>query len=109
MALYMIQFAYTSETWAALVKNPQDRSIPVRQLAEKLGGRLVAAYYSFGEYDGIILIEAPDETIAIAGSLAVSAAGHVKAMKTTKLFTVEETMEGMRKAGSAMFSGPSRD
>ena len=37
MALYMVQFAYTSEAWATLAKNPQDRSGPVRELAQKLG------------------------------------------------------------------------
>jgi len=30
MALYMIQFAYTAEAWATLAKNPQDRSVPIR-------------------------------------------------------------------------------
>jgi len=33
MALYMAQFAYTAEAWAALAKNPQDRSIPLREQA----------------------------------------------------------------------------
>ena len=33
MALYMTQFAYTAEAWAALAKNPQDRSIPLREQA----------------------------------------------------------------------------
>ncbi|HZS79276.1 MAG TPA: GYD domain-containing protein [Ktedonobacteraceae bacterium] len=108
MALYMVQFAYTPEAWAALVKNPQDRSVPVRELGQKLGGRMVGFYYCFGEYDGVVLIEAPDDTAAIAASLAAVAPGHIKAIKTTKLFTVEETMEAMRRAGSIAFAGPSR-
>jgi len=40
--------------------------------------------------------------------MAAVSAGHLKAYKTTKLFTVEETMEAMRKAGSLAFQGPSR-
>lgn len=108
MALYMIQFTYTPEAWAALVKNPQDRSAPVKELGQKLGGRLVGFYYCFGEYDGVVLIEAPDDNAAIAASLAAVAPGHIKAIKTTKLFTVEETMEAMRKAGNIAFAGPSR-
>ena len=28
MPLYMTQFAYTQEAWAALVDNPEDRSAP---------------------------------------------------------------------------------
>ena len=45
MALYMIQFAYTSEAWATLTKNPQDRRIPLKEVAQKLGGQLVGLYY----------------------------------------------------------------
>ncbi len=108
MALYMVQFAYTAEAWATLVKNPQDRSVPVRELAQKLGGRLVGLYYCFGEYDGVALAELPDDTAAIVTSLAAVTPGHIKAIKTTKLFTVEETMEAMRKAGSLTFQGPAK-
>jgi len=108
MALYMVQFAYTAEAWAALAKNPQDRSIPVREAGEKLGGRLVGFYYCFGEYDGVVLSEAPDDNTALATSIMAVTPGHIKAIKTTKLFTVEETMEAMRKAGSLAFPGPSK-
>ncbi len=45
MALYMVQFAYTAEAWATLAKNPQDRSVPIREVTQKLGGRLVGLYY----------------------------------------------------------------
>jgi uncharacterized protein with GYD domain len=106
MALYMLQFAYTAEAWATLANSPQDRSVPIRELAQRLGGRLVGFYYCFGEYDGVGLFELHDDTSAIATSMAAVAPGHIKAIKTTKLFTVEETMEAMRKAGSLAFKGP---
>jgi uncharacterized protein with GYD domain len=102
----MVQFAYTAETWATMAKNPQDRSGLVRELAQKLGGRLVGFYYCFGKYDGVGLFDLPDDTAAIATSLAAVAPGHIKAIKTTKLFTVEETMEAMNKAGGLAFQGP---
>jgi uncharacterized protein with GYD domain len=108
MPFYMSQFAYTSEAIAAMAKNPQDRSVPVRELAQKLGGRLIGFYFCFGEYDGVTLTEAPDDTTATAIVMAVVSAGHLKAVKTTKLFTVDETMEAMRKAGSFAFQGPSK-
>ena len=108
MALYMIQGAYTAEALATMAKNPQDRSVPVRELLQKLGGQLVGFYYCFGEYDVVALFEAPDDTTASALALAVAGPGHIKAYKTTKLFTVEETMEAMRKAGSLTFQGPSK-
>ena len=52
--------------------------------------------------------ELPDDTTATAVAMAAISAGHLKAYKTTKLFTVEETMEAMRKAGSLAFQGPSK-
>src|SRR5215472_15079415 len=97
MALYMTQFAYTAEAWAALAKNPQDRSVPIREVSEKLGARLVGLYYCFGEYDGVALVEAPDETTAMAIAIVAVTPGHVKAIRTTRLVTVEEAMEAMRK------------
>jgi uncharacterized protein with GYD domain len=108
MALYMVQATYTAEALATLAKNPQDRSVPVRELLQKLGGQSVGFYFCFGEYDVVALAELPDDSAATALALAVASPGHLKAYKTTKLFTVEETMEAMRKAGSLTFQGPSR-
>jgi hypothetical protein len=39
MALYLVQFAYTAESLATMAKNPQDRSIPVGEMVQKIGGR----------------------------------------------------------------------
>src|SRR5215831_1934985 len=108
MAIYMVQAAYTTEALAAMAKNPQDRSIPVRELVQKLGGQLMSFYYCFGEYDAVGLAELPDDSSASAFALAAVSPGHLKAYKTTKLLTVEETMQAMRKAGSLSFQGPSR-
>ncbi len=108
MALYMAQFTYTDEAWAALTKNPQDRSVPVRELAQQMGGRFIGMYYCFGEYDGVILVELPDDTTSLATRLVGVSTGATKVFKTTKLFTIEEAMEAMRKAGSVGYQGPSR-
>jgi uncharacterized protein with GYD domain len=108
MALYMVQGAYTAESLSTMAKNPQDRSVPVRELVQKLGGQLVGFYFCFGEYDVVALFELPDDSAATAIALAAVSPGHLKAYKTTKLFTVEETMQAMRKAGSLTFAGPSR-
>ena len=50
MALYMAQFAYTPEAWTAFTKHPEDRTKAVQALAQKLGCRFEALYYSLGEY-----------------------------------------------------------
>src|SRR5260370_41211245 len=108
MPLYMTQFAYTSEAWAALVKNPQNREEVLRALIEKLGGRLVTFYYAFGEYDGVFVSEVPDETTVTAAILAAISPGHVKAVKTTVLLTTAQAMEAMRKAGTTSYQPSGR-
>jgi uncharacterized protein with GYD domain len=106
MPLYMAQFAYTSDAWAALVKKPQNREEVLRALIEKLGGRMVSFYYCFGEYDGVFVAELPDETTLAAAVFAAIAPGHVKATKTTTLLTTQQTLEALRKAGTQTFKAP---
>ncbi len=106
MAIYMTHFSYTSEAWANLVKNPEDRGAPLKALLEKLGGRLISIYYCFGEYDGVAIYEASDETAAMTGVLTSIASGHLKASKTTVLLTVEQAMGAMGKAGGIVYPAP---
>ena len=106
MAMYMVQFAYADQTWTALTQNPQDRTIPSRDLIEKLGGKLIQMYYCVGEYDGLVIFEAPDDISASAVSLASLAAGHLKVNKITKLFTADEMVQALRKAGEVTSPGP---
>jgi uncharacterized protein with GYD domain len=106
MTLFMSQFAYTPEAWAALTRNPEDRSAAVRGLMESMGGRMVAFYHSFGRYDGVIISEFPDETTAASAILAAVSPGHVKAIETTTLLSVEDAMEAMRRAGGVTYGRP---
>lgn len=106
MPLYMSQFAYTPEAWANLTRNPQDRTEAIGELARKLGGKLVSLYYSFGEHDGIVLSDVPDDTSAAALAMAAVAAGHVRSITTTRLFTAAEAVAAMKKAGGAALKPP---
>ena len=106
MPLYMTQVSYTSEAWAALTQNPQDRSEALRGLAESMGGTLVSFHYSFGDYDLVSMLEAPDDKTAAAIVLAAVSAGHIKSIKTTPLLTTEDAMEVFRRAGEATYQGP---
>jgi uncharacterized protein with GYD domain len=106
MASYRIRVAYTPEAWATLVKNPQNRLEAVRPVIERLGGRIEGSWLSFGEYDAVVIAQMPDNASAAAFSMAVSAGGAVKAMKTTPLMTAEEGQEAMKKASGAGYRPP---
>jgi uncharacterized protein with GYD domain len=106
MALSMIQFAYKSDTVGNLVKNPEDRSVAVRNLVEKLGGKLLAFYYTYGDYDGFLIVDMPDNTSTLATVMAAFSAGGTAKLKTTILITVEEAMAAMKKASGLKLELP---
>lgn len=106
MPVYMFQESYTSEAWAVQIKNPQNRMEVARQIIESQGGKLLGAYYAFGEDDVVLIAEFPDNVSAATIALTVAAGGAAKAFKTTVLLSVEEVLEAMRRAGSAAYRPP---
>ncbi|WP_309678933.1 GYD domain-containing protein [Polaromonas sp.] len=106
MPTYMTSFVYNGEGWQKLAKNPEDRSIPVKALMEKLGGRLISMYYMAGDYDGFIIYEAPDAKVAATAVVAVGLAGHIRTLKTSQLYTVAEATEVMGNAGKLAYPAP---
>lgn len=107
MPTYLTAFKQTAETWSNLVSNPADRRESLGPVVEALGGKLLGYWYAFGEIDGYALIEAPDDVTAAALLVKVAASGALSA-STTKLLTVEEAMEAMRRAGDVNYSAPGR-
>jgi uncharacterized protein with GYD domain len=103
----MVQLSYTPEVLAGFIKKPSDRTPVVSKLAEKVGGKLVGSWFSFGDYDAVIIVEGGDNVSAAALSMAVSASGAFKAFKTTLLLGIEEGMAAMKKAGSIGYKPPS--
>ena len=93
----MYQAAYTAESRAAQLKNPQKRVQAVGHSAcEAVGGKVVGGWYSFGDYDLFLIADVPDnESIS---ALAIAAGGALKASKTTVLTAGEESMAAMTKA-----------
>ena len=106
MPYYMIQAAYTSESWASQIANPQNRIEMVRPMFESLGGRIESAYFAFGEYDVIVIAEFPDDVSVAAVSVAINASGAFTTMKTTPLMTIEDGVEMMKKAGGTGYRPP---
>lgn len=98
MALYMTQFAYNPEAWSAIIKNPQRHNETIKALVQRLGGKLITMYYCFGEYDKVVIFDVPDATKATAFVLAATLPGHLKAVETTRLLTLDEAVNAMTTA-----------
>jgi uncharacterized protein with GYD domain len=93
MALYLYQAAYTAESVAAQIKEPQDRIKVVTPALEAQGAKILVGGYPFGEYDVLVIFEAPDDTTAASVALAVAAGGAIRSAKTTRLLSGQEWIE----------------
>jgi len=108
MPYYLLQVAYTPEAWAAMAKKPQDRIEAVRPAVEKLGGKVVAGYLAFGEYDIVAILDMRGNVDAAAFAIAVAAGGACRSVKTTPLMTTKEGMDAMKRAGASSYRPATR-
>jgi uncharacterized protein with GYD domain len=100
MAVFMYQFAYTPESWAAQIKNPQNRVEKVgRAAAEAAGGKFIGGWLCTGEYDAVIIADMPNIESMAGLSMAIAAGGALKSGKTTALMTGDQGVEALKKAG----------
>jgi uncharacterized protein with GYD domain len=106
MPMFLIQASYSSQSTAAMIKNPQDRAAAVRPMIERMGGKLHGLWLAFGEYDIVAIAETPDNVSAAALSMAIGASGAMAAYRSTPLLTMAEATEAMKKAGAAGYQPP---
>ncbi len=100
MAAFMVQFSYTEQGTKGLIKEGgSKRREATEHLVKSLGGKLVAYYFAFGEYDGIAIVEGVDNIDVAAAALLVGASGAVRT-KTTVLMSPDEVDKAARKSGN---------
>lgn len=101
MPHYLHQVTYSRDGWRALIAQPQNRIEAVRQAIEKLGGKIVSAWFAFGDYDVVVVTEMPDNVSAAGLSIAFAGGGACKSVHTTPLLSPEEALQAMKKAGES--------
>jgi uncharacterized protein with GYD domain len=97
MPLYMYQASYTAKSMADQLKAPQDPLELIRPTLQELGATMVVAGFPFGEYDLVVVYEAPDDMTAASVAMGVAAAGEVRSGKTTRLLSGQEWLDSLRK------------
>jgi uncharacterized protein with GYD domain len=97
MPLFMYQASYTAKSMANQLKEPRDPVEAIRPAMEEVGATIVVAGFPFGEYDVVVVYDAPDDMTAASVAMAVAAAGEVKSGKTTRLLSGQEWLESLRK------------
>jgi uncharacterized protein with GYD domain len=88
MSDYILLINWTEQGISKIKESP-DRYNSFKASVEKAGGKLIGGYYTFGEYDVIIIIEAPNDDVVMSLMLKVGSAGNVRT-KTLKAFNAEQ-------------------
>ena len=101
MPLFVSQGRYTEGAIKAMLVRPEDRTAAVAKLVERAGGKLIAFYLLFGEYDWMIVYEAPSGQEAATVMLAVVGAGAVASTRTVLAMNGAEAQAALE-AGHAL-------
>lgn len=98
MPKFLVKGSYSPEGVKGLAKEGgTGRRAAIQKLAESLGGKVEAFYYSYGDADVYLICDFPDAATGLAVSLAVNATGAVH-ISTLPLITAEEMDAACKKS-----------
>ena len=93
MPLFITQGRYTQTAIKGMAAKPEDRKAAVAALMESAGGKLHEYYVTLGDYDFLIVSEAPDNQTVLKVLVTAGATGGVSNLTTTTAFTTAEFAE----------------
>jgi uncharacterized protein with GYD domain len=98
MAKYAFLGGYTAEAWKGMIDNPESRKGAIQKAAQAVGASLDAIYWTFGDDDFLVIIEAPDDAAAAAIGVGVASSGALRNTRTIKLIGADEQTSLLGKA-----------
>ncbi len=78
MSHYISLINWTQQGINRIKDTASDRYSSFKTSVEKDGGKLTGAYYTMGEYDMVLVIEAPNDETVMSLMLKVGSAGNVR-------------------------------
>jgi len=108
MPTFITQGRYSRDAIRGMIARPEDRADAVARLLSKAGARLVGLYFTFGEYDFLLIAEAPSETQIAAALLTAASVGGVTDLRTMLAMTTIEAKGAFAAAGdlARQYQGP---
>ena len=88
MATYLLLLNFTDKG-IHNIKDTAKRAEAFKSTANKAGGKVKEVYWTLGQYDGVLIFEAPDEATATALGLSLGSLGNVRT-QTLRAFSTEE-------------------
>ena len=101
MPTFIAQGRFTTDAVEGMMQTPEDRTEPVTKLFQAFGGKLVSWYLTSGEYDWLLIVEAPNQEAILPAAMVAAGGGGVSDIKTFAAFTGQEAKVMFEKAGHA--------
>jgi len=99
MPIFITRGNYTRDAISGMIAKPEDRTEAVSQLLASVGGKLHGLYMTFGEYDFLLIGEAPGEQDILAALLVAAGTGGVTNLNTTIAVRTSDMKSAFAKAG----------
>jgi uncharacterized protein with GYD domain len=109
MATCVTQARFTKDGLNAMIAAPQDRAEVVGRLITQVGGKLTACYLTSGDYDILLIFEAPSYEDTVPALIVAAAESGIADLKTVTALTSSEMKSAFVKAGSIAASYRSAD
>ena len=88
MVTYVLLLKF-SEQGVRNIKDTTKRAEAFKKMAEKAGAKVKDVYWTLGKFDGVLILEAPDESTVTALGLSLCSLGYVRT-QTLRAFSAEE-------------------
>jgi uncharacterized protein with GYD domain len=88
MATFISTIKFTPQGIQAIDQTTK-RAVRVKATAKKMGVKITDIYWTLGEYDGVLVFDAPDDEAATTLLLNLGAMGNVQT-STVRAFTAAE-------------------
>jgi uncharacterized protein with GYD domain len=112
MHRYALFFKYADQSIKAMLDNPQDRAAAISKSVEAFGAKIEAIYFfpMGGEFDGMIVQQAPSDSAMEAIALVGRSAGAVARSVVIPIIAHGEfkTLMETAKQGAASYAPPGR-
>lgn len=100
MGKYLLQASYNAEGVRGLIKEGAAARVAyVTEFVASFGGTVESFHFAMGKHDALVVVDAPDDSVVIAASMAVGASGAVT-LSTVKLITAEEADAAIARVGA---------
>jgi uncharacterized protein with GYD domain len=96
MPHYIALLKWTEEGIKNVKESPKRAADLLARFEKEYGGKVIGNYYTFGEYDGVLVLESPNDETIMSFLLEAESKGNFRSM-TLKVFPIGEAAKIIEK------------